>query len=785
MRQAPWNFTDDEARRLIGYLLDEFRPRRVMNLPEGAGTPAWSDISPWPQRAYGIGSPGNRQNVSQWGDSQSAVVKHFLRRLLASSGLSENEKQLESTTLMKELWSALRNYKNDHILTPGKANGTFRLNPCWLRTTLAPPDELWECDTCATLSTHNIRGICPRNSCPGTLSRVSQEHLKENHYRILYESTDLPPILSAEEHTAQIDSEQARQRQEKFKSGGLHLLSSSTTFEVGVDLGDLEVVFLRNVPPEPFNYAQRIGRAGRRETPGLALTYCRRNPHDLYHFEDPVNRVVNGKVHPPRLRMTNEKIILRHMVATALSAFFRGNSVRFSKVENFVGGWSSPHATFDLKEFCEGNSELADSLRQIVPVDIHNLVGLHDDAWIDNIAGTQSRFANVEAEVCADYSAMHELRKQYFEEGKDNYVSRVGRRMKTIADEPTLNFLSRKAVIPKYGFPVDVVELDTRSRDGNSTGVALQRDLSQAIAEYAPGGKIVANKLEWESCGVKVVTGKAWPVRYYQYDDARNFKQQIEEDSSVSQNGRKYLIPEFGFVTPLFKQPMEPQGRARRLYTTRPFFRIPDNDARPEPKTIFGVQVTKAQPGTLVILCEGMNREGFYICRSCGSHMTGPKSEHKSPSGSNCEGTLEQFSLGHELVTDVVRLQFPQLYDPWEAYSVAYAVLLGAAERLDVPGTDLNVTITGGVNPGEAAIVLYDNVPGGAGLVAQLEQESVFGEMLNSARLRVQGGCGCNSSCYGCLRSYHNQFAHPYLNREQAFEVLARKIQTNTELEAS
>ena len=78
---------------------------------------------------------------------------------------------------------------------------------------------------------------------------------------------------------------------------------------------------------------------------------------------------------------------------------------------------------------------------------------------------------------------------------------------------------------------------------------------------------MVANKLEWESCGVKAVTGKAWPVRHYQYDDARNFTQWDEGDPSVSASRRKYLIPEFGFVTPLFKQPMEPRERARRLYT--------------------------------------------------------------------------------------------------------------------------------------------------------------------------------------------------------------------------
>ena len=152
--------------------------------------------------------------------------------------------------------------------------------------------------------------------------------------------------------------------------------------------------------------------------------------------------------------------------------------------------------------------------------------------------------------------------------------------------------------------------------------------------------------------------------------------------------------------------------------------------------------------------------------------MTGPKGRHQSPSDSECKGTLEQFSLGHELVTDVVRLQFPGLCSEWDAYSVAHAVLLGAAETLDVPDTDLNVTITGGDNPGESAIVLYDNVPGGAGLVVQLERESVFDAVLRNARDRVRGSCGCDSSCYGCLRSYRNQFAHSHLNRKQALEIL-------------
>ncbi len=772
MLRPPWNLTEIEARVLVGYLLDEMRPRRAINLPEGAGTPVWNDLSPWPQQAFSSAPPGRRRNVQQWGGPQSAIVSHFLSRLLADSGLSGDDKRSASGKLMSGIWRTLRELDRDAVLLPVKDNGTFRLDSRWLRIKPANPAEIWECDTCATVSSHNVRGVCPRNRCPGALSPVLPERLEENHYRILYMNSALPAELRAEEHTAQIDAEEARRRQDAFKNGTIHLLSSSTTFEVGVDLGDLDSVFLRNVPPESFNYAQRAGRAGRRDTPGLVLTYCRRNPHDLYHYEEPVDRVIAGAIHPPRLHMTNEKIVLRHMVAVALSEFFKQEPLRFQNVETFVVGWHAPRATSDLFGFCEDNGELKETMRRIVPESMHGRVGLDDDAWVVNISGEDSRLALAEAEVSGDFTAMEALRREYFEQGKDSWVGRIGRRMKTIAEERPLNFLSRKAVIPKYGFPVDVVELDVRSTDGRTTGVALQRDLSQAIAEYAPGGKVVANKLEWESCGVKAITGKAWPVRHYRYDDARNFRQWNEGDPDAPAGERKYLIPEFGFVTPLFKKPTEPQGRARRLYTTRPFFR--GFDTQPESTNVLGVQVTRAVPGVLVVLCEGRNKEGFYICRSCGAHMVGPQASHKSPSDSDCLGTLERFSLGHELATDVVRLQFPMVQGEWDAYSVAYAVLLGAADTLEVPDTDLNVTITGGDRPGESAVVLYDNVPGGAGLVAQLENEQIFGDVLGAAAERVRGNCGCDSSCYGCLRSYRNQFAHAQLDRTRALDILTQ-----------
>ncbi|MCY4001228.1 MAG: helicase-related protein [Bacteroidetes bacterium] len=513
--RSPWMFTNEEAHNLICYLLDDMRSHRAVGLPSDAAIPDWNEISPWPRQSFSSAKPRRRRNVRQWGAINSSTIKHYLFRLLKDSGLSEDEKMSESIKLMQNLWDQLRKHPNSDILVRSEKNDTFYLHSQWIRIKPARYRDLWECNICSTLSSYNIRNICPRNGCPGKLSLSDMERLKENHYRILYESNELPPMLSAEEHTAQIDTEKARYRQDQFKKGNINLLSSSTTFEVGVDLGDLDVVFLRNVPPESFNYTQRVGRAGRRGNPGLVVTYCRRNPHDLYHYEDPNERVLQATIHPPRLHMTNKKIVLRHMIAVVLSEFFRHHPDKFETVEKFIGDWYNPRATSDLRTFCQNNSKLKDTLLQIVPKRMNAIVGLNDETWTHYIAGPKSRFASMEAEACVDFIEMKKLELECIDKGKYNMLVRISKRMNTISKEMIINFLSRKAIIPKYGFPVDVVELDVRSSDGRPTGVTLQRDLSQAIAEYAPGGKVVANKQEWESYGIKLVPGKGLTIRYY------------------------------------------------------------------------------------------------------------------------------------------------------------------------------------------------------------------------------------------------------------------------------
>lgn len=121
------------------------------------------------------------------------------------------------------------------------------------------------------------------------------------------------------EHTAQVKAEEREKREGLFKEGKLPVLFCSPTMELGVDIKDLNVVNMRNVPPSTANYAQRSGRAGRSGQPALIFTYCSMgNPHDQYFFKRPAIMVA-GSVTPPCLDLANEDLVRSHIQAVWLA----------------------------------------------------------------------------------------------------------------------------------------------------------------------------------------------------------------------------------------------------------------------------------------------------------------------------------------------------------------------------------------------------------------------------------------------------------------------------------
>jgi len=339
--------------------------------------------------------------------------------------------------------------------------------------------------------------------------------------------------------------------------------------------------------------------------------------------------------------------------------------------------------------------------------------------------------------------------------------------------------------------------------------VQLQRDLRMAIAEYAPGGQVVAAKRVWTSGGIYKQPGQDWEIIHYavcpqcgRYHSAperlaRTTCEACGEKLFVwpGKYGR-FLIPKFGFLAAQKTSDLG-EKRPERFYSSRVFFanyKQPPEPLRVDPSLSSDqsrVLYRYSRYGKLAVINRGRIGAGFRVCTTCGYAEPAPISTnrpkrrssihkqlgHKNPrTGKPCNGEMKTYHLGYEFLTDVLELRF-EGYFPVEAsrelwLSVLYALLEGASEALGIPRSDLDGTLyayQSGQNP---ALVLFDNVPGGAALVRRVSEKLPV--VFRAAWTLVdQCECGEDTSCYQCLRNYYNQYYHEQLRRGLARDFLA------------
>ncbi|MBW4720611.1 DEAD/DEAH box helicase [Saccharothrix obliqua] len=781
--------TEDEGWAFLEELLRSLRQQGVLSMPDGVD-PADEAFDPRRGPVY-VREDGaeRKRKVLSWLPTRGVNRRlDYAGRVLRALG-----SDLDATELLRGCWKLLT-ARRDGWLVPETVRGlgvVRRIDHTWLH--LAPVDRpVHRCDLCRRITAFSVRDVCPTLGCTGRLRPFTVPPVAEddNHYRLLYTTMNPVPMVALE-HTAQWTSQDAADIQQRFVNGQVNVLSCSTTFELGVDVGELQSVVLRNMPPTTANYVQRAGRAGRRtDSAALVVTYAQRRSHDLTRYADPTSMIA-GRTRAPHVPLGNERIDRRHAHSIALSAFFRHAKrtagETWSTAGDFFRGDRSPSTR--VRDFLTPvPPEVHRSLVSVLPDRVRAEIGVDTGAWVDELA---KLLDEVRVQLVQDVEVFEERRRQAFDDRKGYLVQRYEMAINTLVKRDLLGFLANRNVLPKYGFPVDTVELRTTySSSPVGRRLELTRDLSAAIHEYAPGGEVVAGGHLWRSGGVYRLPDRELIGKHYFVCEHCRHYWEGEEDIDptcpscsvvAGRAPRRYYVPEFGFVA-------EPEPR--RTTTTPPkrswngatHVRALAAEATTTatwlaPRGV-SLDVVAGSRGRLIALSEGPHRAGYLICDWCGAGraVDGKKTTHQHLlRGTDCAGPMRQRSLAHPYETDLMDITFgplagPPVTDEGAWRSLLYALLEGAAERLELSRDDIDGTL----HPrpgGGTGIVLFDTVPGGAGGVLRIAES--LGGVVAAARDRVRDcDCGVETSCYGCLRGYRNQRFHESLTRRSALDVL-------------
>lgn len=818
--QEPWNLTANEAWMLLSILLYTLRDQACVSYPDNVDS---RDEAFEPRnRSYFVRETGAepKNAIYAWLPQRGQNKRSdFLFRLLSKKKpeLSRDEIQQHVTKTLQGLWRFITQpdpyWKQ---VFPGT-------NRAGLGVVHQLSHEYWElkpvesvhqavsvCSKCKSVSYIYLDGVCPTYNCEGSLEpKEGDIFWEENHYLHLYQEL-LPIPLVAEEHTAQWDASTALEKQQNFVTDNINVLSCSTTFELGVDVGELQAVLMRNVPPRTSNYVQRAGRAGRRtESAAFALTFAQRRPHDLTYYAFPED-MVSGKIQPPVIHTLNEKIVRRHIHSVLFASFFRWAVDNYQKIFKSTGDFfheENGRGLELLKMFISSRPQsIYEALKRIVPAELQDELGIETWQWLDGLlsdtpqadAISKGVLNRANEEIKGDVDDIATLIDSLVKEKQYDRAGKLQNVQETILKRRLLEYLGAHNVLPKYGFPTDVVDLKTQHLTiPEAHQIELQRDLRIAISEFAPGNEIVAAGRLWVSEGIYHPAGKQWQPHNYGICSKCNKLMllplsiaEVPRCSSCDEpikKTAKFIIPEYGF--------MVGRDEPRKVHSKRPDrhassdtyfaeYRRPgsERDESAQFEAVEGLETNKifvekyySRYGWLVSL----NKNVYRVCEYCGSAVNilqkSRKSQHNNPmTGLPCRGKHQSLNLGHRFMTDVLELRFTGNLpvDPATWQSALYALLEGASKSIGIRREDIDGLVELGNRP---RVMIFDNVPGGAGYTKAISEKLPI--VLSAGLEHVsQDCCSPETSCYQCLRNYYNQNTHEILSRGLAKSFLETLI---------
>lgn len=609
-------------------------------------------------------------------------------------------------------------------------SGTFWLDKNKLALNIDTDADWYQCKICTALSPVNLRGFCINCGAKAIekLSPSSSEYIRsiKGYWRDpvvkCLNGEGRLDYITTEEHTAQLsqrDTGIVFATTEKYElrfqdviigkdEGPIDVLSCTTTMEVGVDIGSLVAVGLRNVPPQRENYQQRAGRAGRRGSAvSTVLTYAQGGPHDNYYFNHP-KEIVAGTPRMPVVKINNKKIIKRHINAYLFQTFFqdaidknaKGIDLTSStllkalgKKSDFFNGVEGSDVTFEgFKKW----------LNQRVLNDGEDLVHTISDWLPSTITNPINWIKEVSQDLIKSLQGLEEKNIinsiEYETLLNDNQIDSE----EIIEDDnknELLQFLFDNNLLPSYAFPTNLCSFlveDFVRKDGYYKLVTVeqpQQSLNKALTEYAPGRLIVINKKTYRSSGVvsaKVVPSdpdRATPLfnNLKSYIFCTNCSYVQDPVSSPLNTSfcpichselatAELIVPEI--FTPEEGKAVDETDRDQELtYATSAQFPVPAGEEDLPKMIAIGtsnrLKYTYAENKRLYMVNKGKPNEenGFYVCQKCGLALLDepqPGIKHKRPyfvawkreqPRRDCDGQFRSVFLGYNFISDLLLIR--------------------------------------------------------------------------------------------------------------------------------
>ena len=793
--------TPSEADSVLQVLAGYMRQRKAFTLPKGrvlADAPAFgrvvADIS------YVLHRKGIR-NTNGWlpqaNSTKDNVITDYLRRSLSLS-------REQALVTAERIWDFLT---KRGLLIENK--DTWKLNHERLFVASVTRAARYACNRCGLISAYSARKCCPRKECEGVLEPQPFNPDQENIIARWVAGAGEPQFstLKSEEHTAQIEKNLAKQIEEKFRDEGVNLLSSTTTFEMGINIGDLQKVLLRNAPPSSANYVQRVGRAGRgKEKNSVCVRLCRRTKYDADAWNDPP-RLMSGEVRAPTVFIQNRVIAQRHFNALLFSKFLRlriaservlGKPGQLIRLETFLPLESRqgiPETWFRIRplnvflDFLAWLSEQTEP--DIVLTDSGRTLTAAVFGFDNGVAHAMEKYKETLKNIENELSTLMAERKKLFDQG--THTSDVEQAIKNLLSSDVIALLAKRGFLPRYAFPLDVVTLETgKTRWSRDLDVELNRDRGIAIAEFAPGAQVIAHKKVFTSNGLYVVGKMDKPVRqwYSECPDCKQIRTGHTQDELCKPCAVCQRSITAQFVRP-FVEPAafsvrvdEKEGTARyrrstliRQRQTLTHFIDHVEESTLQEHGLF--RLALKETGTLFRYNLGPESKGFMLCPDCGcseplrSYKAGKKHLRLRSLSGEKVCSYEQpwtkiLAYGHRFQSCCLIAR--PVVMPGSVESLAYALQKALCSILQIESSDIGVSwrwLVGKNKPPECEIILFDHTPGGAGFVKDGFEN--WDKVVAKAKKLCEAHT-CDRACYDCLKHYSNQSHHEKLDRSTVID---------------